>query len=80
MLQDLCVKVESTEGIVQLVNEIQRDEELISKAIKQKKVKESQQEAERMQARTISTFCLQNLSACNKPMYNDVHTAVTVET
>ena len=64
MLQDLCVKVDSTEGIVQLVNEIQREEELIAKAIKQKKVKESQQEADIMQVRLVESSkpsSLQNL-------------------
>ena len=52
-LQDLCVKVDSTEGIVQLVTEIQREEQLIANHIKQKTVKAAQQEAERKQVKYI---------------------------
>ena len=49
LLQDLCVKIDSTEGIVLLVLEIQREEELIAQAIKEKKVKQVQQELQKMQ-------------------------------
>ena len=49
VLQDLCVKIDSTEGIVLLVLEIQREEELIAQAIKEKKVKQVQQELHKMQ-------------------------------
>ena len=51
LLQDLCVKIDSTEGMVLLVLEIQGEEELIAQAIKEKKVKQVQQELQKMQVR-----------------------------
>lgn len=50
LLQDLCVKVDSTEGIVQLVTGIQQEEERIVKTIKERTLKEYTQTVEhRMQ-------------------------------
>lgn len=54
LLQDLCVKIDSTEGIVLLVLEIKREEELIAQALKEKKVKQVQQELQKMQVRSSS--------------------------
>ena len=47
-LQELCVKIDSTDSIVLLVLEIQREEELISQAIKDKMAKQTQQELQRL--------------------------------
>ena len=55
LLQDLCVKIDSTEGIVLLVLELQREEELIAQAIKEKKVKQVQQELQKMQVSYASS-------------------------
>lgn len=47
-LQELCVKIDSTDSIVLLVLEIQREEELIGQAIKDKMAKQTQQELQRL--------------------------------
>ena len=73
LLQDLCVKVDSTEAIVLLVLEIQREEELISQAIKQKKAKEVQQEVQRMQVWEPSSS-----AAC--PQFQCFHHLITPTT
>lgn len=53
-LQELCVKIDSTDSIVLLVLEIQREEELIAQAIKDKMAKQTQQELQRLVRKSTS--------------------------
>ncbi|KAL3160999.1 hypothetical protein ABBQ38_009386 [Trebouxia sp. C0009 RCD-2024] len=56
MPQDLCIKIDYTEGLVLIVTEIQQEEERLVKTIKQKKMKEYKQSVEhRLQATTPSS-------------------------
>lgn len=48
-LQDLCVKVEFTEGIVRLVTDIQREEELATRAAREKMLQEVHQNASKLE-------------------------------
>ena len=48
-LQDLCVKVESTDSIVKLVTDIQQEEDVIVKAVRDKMLREVQQKASKNQ-------------------------------
>jgi hypothetical protein len=51
--QDLCVKVESTAGLVMLVTDNQRDEELVKRAVKEKLLMDVQKNASKLEVYVV---------------------------
>ena len=52
VLQDLCVRLESTEGIVKVITDIEREADLVVKDLKDKRLRAAKEETSRNAIKT----------------------------